>query len=212
MSHCLKSSDDLYHARKHIESMDRDVVARRSVLASIPSFAAIGIFRPERVSARAGEPAKVKGVGDFAADFMGCQDERTNGCRDGRTEKSVYEQESAGIISARSVRINSEWTKLEAQVDTGDSSSKTVIISAQVMLRRPFTGRQCTGAWQLHRCRHRSRTAPWHVRDATPLWLQLSRISLYLALSLSRAPQSMYTEAAHFTEAEAGRHGIRVRT
>lgn len=93
-------------------------MARRSVLALIPSLAAIGILSPESVSARAGEPAKVKGVSDFAADFMGCQDERTNGCRDGRTEKSVYEQESAGIIAARSVRVVSEWTKLEAQVAT----------------------------------------------------------------------------------------------
>ena len=106
---------------------ESDRVTRRSVFTILSRFAAIGIFSPEYSFAKAGEPAKVKGVGDFAADFMGCQDERTNGCRDGRTEKSVYELDSAGIIAARSARVTSEWAKLTTQV-----AAHTVIIEMAV--------------------------------------------------------------------------------
>jgi hypothetical protein len=85
-------------------------------LLLIPSLGVFSIVNPQSVRARAGEPAKVKGVSDFAADFMGCQDERTNGCRDGRTEQSVYEKESPSIVAARTARVSAEWKRLEAQV------------------------------------------------------------------------------------------------
>ena len=90
--------------------------SRRSILGAIPTLVSIGFLNPSDACARAGEPAKVKRIEDFAADFVGCQDERTNGCRDGRTEQSVYDRESPGIIAARTDRVTSEWKRLATQV------------------------------------------------------------------------------------------------
>ena len=116
--HCLPSfrQDENYlFARYSGGETESNLHPRRSALLLIPSVA-LGIVNPRNAEARAGEPAKVKGVSDFAADFMGCQDERTNGCRDGRTEQSLYEKESASIVTARTARVSAEWKRLETQV------------------------------------------------------------------------------------------------